>query len=102
MSGGAVMAKDGLVADVRPADDATSVYPTPMESMERPGKVAVPVALVRAVSEPASVPEVGLVPIAMWTGMPLVATGFPSADWTVTAIPRENAAFATELDGGTE
>src|SRR5262245_15992571 len=62
----AVMSNAALVAPVRPADDAASVYPAPTLSIDRLANVATPPTAAR-VRVPDSVPPPGLFPSATVT-----------------------------------
>lgn len=87
-----------LVAPVRPAEDADSVYPVPTLSIERLEKVATPLTAL-TVAVPDSVPPDGFVPIASDTEAVEVVTVLPAASLIATVTAGLMDAPATTLVG---
>ena len=88
LAAGPYMVKALLVAPVRPALEATSVYPTPTLLMLRSLKVATPATALTGVV-PVNVPPTGLVPIAIPMEAVEVVTVLPAISWTVTLTAGE-------------
>jgi hypothetical protein len=88
-----------LVALLRLGAVATSVYPVPARSIERPLKLAMPAAALPVVV-PKSIPPLGFVPIASVTASVASGTALPSASRMITSTAGQSGTVASASVGG--
>jgi len=93
-----VMVNVALVAVVSEPEEATSVYPLPALSIDRPGKLATPFTVL-TVFVPESVPPLGFVAIATVTPYVGLGTALPKASSIATAIAGVSASPAVPSFG---